>query len=742
MKLGRIGGMPAQEVARLGEAMRLEFGLASEEFEKVADKLAKIGFMGPATIKGLLEGGSRVGGVWKQAGGQLDEVFAIIAAGRMGGRTESEVANAVRTMMVRLGQPTHQEKAYEITRKATGTGMEFGNVEGGAKPPWEIFSELKAIFTKMDEKGREDLSKQLGFEVGSTRGANILASIMTNFATAEDMLKKQREGSTGALNIKAAESLNTFKGATDRASAALDILWAKASGPGGIAKDAVNAATVAIQLVGGGNVGEDQSQQQTLVQQLARLKETGFWASTADAIALLVGEAGLRAKKIEEITKQLWALQHPGVPYPGGPGSKPPMTDAEFEKRHAANVARGNALEMGPRLPEPEPMGPPTPPEEAMGPPLPGGFKGPLQQASEIKAAMTALEESLKHAKGADAVHALSLSFDELLEKARKAGPVVKEAVEGFVEKQKIDEKIANAERASDEHAYSIQLRGLELVSRAKSKYEAEAFGGGKKGPHKEELEALQEQKDLENELARLKGTTGPLREGAAAALENEELRVQEALEQQIFRIGAAQWNDKRRMNEEQQRENDALQKKLGMLSDEDMLKARIMAGEMKRGEIGKSMDVGEFSQMGASFRKMYGTIGGKVTGQFGGLGFGGEGAAGPETPAATSRPHPRFNSQGGFLGYEAKPEPSSKPVPVVLAEPPPRATSEPPRPPAPRYSAGATGGNVSQDPMTVSNAHVFAVAIAHEIAAMFKLPLPVSVQSRPESGTARGGPR
>ena len=205
----------------------------------------------------------------------------------------------------------------------------------------------------------------------------------------------------------------------------------------------------------------------------------------------------------------------------------------------------------------------------------------------------------------------------------------------------------------------------------------------------------------------------GALNEAEAKEREVQLLGVEEQLRMNAKGLVAAQLQDELKALETQKQKTDQLAKQLGMLSDEDMLKARILAGEMKRGEIKKDMPWSEFVQLPQSARNSFETMGGHVSGTPFGMGGGGGGEA--EAPAAPVM-HQRFDNQGRFLGMEER---------------------QPPRPPAPRYAASATGGNASQDPMAVSNAHVFAVAIAHEIATLLKLPLPVIVHSGPTSGTA-----
>ena len=845
VKLGRIAGMPAQEVARLGEAMRLEFGLSADEFQKVADKLAKIGFMGPATIKGLLEGGTRVGAVWKQAGGDIEEVIALIAAGRMGGRPEPEVANAIRTMMVRLENPTHQRALYELTKKATGTGMDVVKASGESVPPWEIFSELKSIFTKLSETQRGDLAGQLGFTVGSTRGANILQSIMTNFGTAESYKKKMEESSGGELNIKAAQSLDTLKGATDRVGAAWDTLAAKTTTLGSVMTNTMNALAVVLTK----NVGADPSKLQELLEQRNRLMgKSGVHLSTpfggdvelpglkgiADFIATVVGHGDDAAKALADVNKQIYDLQHPG------PAKEKAVEDKARELEEGGGY-RGEDPEykaLMDRL-KPKPKQAVSTMDASLGGESPSGMSG-MSAAMDAAAAET---EAGKQAKDSgrlgDEIYRLSKALDDLkhnakgtneelerydalLKEAADIGSAVGDAVKKHGEAEKVTQHVIDEQTTAEEHAYAQQLRGIEMVSKAQSEYEA-ILEGGMKGPHREELAARKEQQRLQDEMTRLKGVdVDALTQGAFNAQESDELRVQRDLNMSIVNIQVAQIKDKTRMVEEQERENNAVAKKLGMLSDEDMLKARIMAGEMKRGEIKKSMGFGEFSLLGASYRKMYQELGGQVTGDpFGmgggaGAGAGGAGAATQEAPAAearksrspyqgywdshgrfrgaewkdiptaglnsaplgmsmmhgdtgelgeagptgdnrlnrfnaafekhggkrshlnesaapqegvVSRAHPVYDHQGRLIGYTAKPivqETASEDAGI----------RQPPRPPAPRYSAGATGGNVSQDPMAVTNAHVFAVAIVNQLKDLLKPPILVQVQGGPTAGT------
>ena len=695
VKLGRIGGMPAQEVARLGEAMRLEFGLASEEFEKVADKLAKIGFMGPATIKGLLEGGSRVGGVWKQAGGQLDEVFAIIAAGRMGGRTESEVANAVRTMMVRLGQPTHQEKLYEITKRATGTGMEFGDAAGNAKAPWEIFRELKSIFSQMNDKGRDDLSKQLGFEVGGTRGANILQSIMTNFATAEDVLKKERDGSGGELNRKSGESLDTLSGASARVTAAFDVLAANTSTLGLVMTSAMKALEILLSK----NAGVDQSERQRLVEREAAIKSQM--------------KSPLRPGGLEEelatVQQQLYKVEHPGSLLAKSKEQfrtdiSPAALEEMLQQERKQVLAEGP---MGPQLPTEGPMGPQLPMDEQMGPPVPEGerIKGSLEQAHEIKSAISALEEQLRHAKGSDAIHKLAMSFDELRDKAAKAGATVKDSVEGFIDKQKVDEKIANSVRSL--HAASgadWQSEEGEIKARAKldtfRKYGRGA--GSAVETNEEERRALLTMQETLRSTNPSSDPSSTVYKVQMEEKENALLEIEERLRMNAKGLVTAQLQDELKTLETQKQKTDQLAKQLGMLSDEDMLKTRILAGEMRRGEIKKSMDVGEFVNLPQGDRKRYEMLGGHVTGKFGGMDLG----------------------EGGPVPAPA----ISGAAPVVHSQPP-----RPPMRPG-MLSAAESGGNVDG----------LAVAIAREmrvqLATLFPIPVTAEGTREPRpmpSGTA-----
>ena len=225
-------------------------------------------------------------------------------------------------------------------------------------------------------------------------------------------------------------------------------------------------------------------------------------------------------------------------------------------------------------------------------------------------------------------------AFNALMEKSKSSGKIVALEVEEWEKKHKVRAKLNAEQTNEEERQYSNRLRGIDMVARAEAKYQAELHRKKKEPTGVEE--ATFEYQRLEAEKQRLLSETGPFTPERDQTRRNEALRVEDALQNQLHRIEAARYDDARKLREEQRRKNEELQKELGMLSDEDMLKARIIAGEMRRGEIKKEMNFSEFALLPKDARQWFDKLGGKVTGTPFGLGGNAEVAQAAITATST----------------------------------------------------------------------------------------------------------
>jgi hypothetical protein len=264
------------------------------------------------------------------------------------------------------------------------------------------------------------------------------------------------------------------------------------------------------------------------------------------------------------------------------------------------------------------------------------------------------------------------------------------------------------------------------------------AMRAGRKGESNVEENTLRRNALLaQKEL--IESGAGPELDAAARKTELDRIRL--ALTQNEAGLKGAILQDEIKSVDAQTKKTDQMAKQLGMLSDEDMLQARIMASAIKRGEIKQEIPWAEFSQLSQGERKRFEMFGGKVTGTPFGIGAGGgeESAAAPAGPRKiVSRAHPVFDHQGRLIGYEDQTvnEPADTSAPSAPSQ---REPIRPPTRPHGGLSASESGGNVDE----------MAVAIAREmrvqLATLFPIPVKADGTYEPKplpSGTARGGPR
>lgn len=839
LALSNIAGMEVTSTAGLLEAMVLQFKLPQSALSDITDGLAKIRKESQATVEGLMAGGSRLGAVWREAGGSVQELFATIGAVKSATfRPEGEIANGLKTITQRLAMPNVQEKVHEIA------GLDIVDLKGNMMPVMEIFDHLAAIYPKLTQEQRE----QVTLAMAGTRQANILQALVDNNAKAHHLVSEQM-GAQGELLRQNGILIDTLDGKVRQLHAAWENLWASPAGSQ-MLRNFISNFKLGLDQINsllnrgqydysgvGSHIGQRvaYAEKNKIAEKV--MSEEGlsapFWSDAKstleggpavdpDTNKRMLAKYKYRYEKLQEDYKA--AHNHGDILTTDSQGrdsgSKIEATAGmasaidnlrrtmnEFDKEREgradlnemlgldhADVLRRNLADIREELAkinaeEAKLAGPVR--QKAFGDLIDeAGQKKPAEfserrhkleeRAAHLQPELTReenreaerrferelkMEESLVMAKvrlnssgkGSE-LDAMQVEL-EALKKRRAAlsesGPVnpreqgilnrkirymEEEAIPEI--KNKLDVEDLNDSRKKREEQERQNFRNQEKIVRAEARLQASLLGGPKKdeGVVAAELKKTEDQAALD--LAKRTGDT----------------TRQEVLERDILNdiadIEVARNDAQRKGNEEHRKKLEQMQRELGMLSDQDMLKARILAGEMKRGEISKTPTASEFMNMPQESRRMFAMVGGQVPENLLGLNPPAAGAAnGPFIGGLKAIPEPppvmggaAFAAAGEWPGASATHSNWDTSRPGKWGEDllnPPA-----PQPPAPQVAQIPTGlwGNVAAGTGTGNNNSNLGANVEHILLGVLdighKLGLPAPqldtslpmVKSRPRS--------
>jgi TP901 family phage tail tape measure protein len=180
------GAEPGQSAMNL-EAMMSQFKLAKNILPQIIDGLVKVDMQSRVTMADLMEAIALTGGVWKQAGGSVQELAASVAvAAESTGRTGSQIGNAIKMISMRLGTPEHQEELFNVTR-AAGVPLEVVGRGGEMMPVMQVLDALRERWDKLTESQRLWVTQI----VAGQRQSNILTAILQNLGRAQELVNEQ-----------------------------------------------------------------------------------------------------------------------------------------------------------------------------------------------------------------------------------------------------------------------------------------------------------------------------------------------------------------------------------------------------------------------------------------------------------------------------------------------------------------------------------------------------------------------
>lgn len=613
------------------------FRLSANEAMGVVDKLNYIQNTTRTSADQLLQAVSRTGYVWQEAGGNLTSLASAVGVVmQVTGRSGSEVGNAFKTIAARLGEAKTQAVLFKEA------GIDMVGLNGEMMPITTVLEQLAVRWQNLTDVQRASVADA----VAGVRQQNILYAYLQNMGeihTREVESLKQ----SGHAAADAALQVNTLAGAYAQLKAQMEAIATQQGGSADWLKSLVGALKEAAHFWGAKNAGDDQSEMQTLREKKAgtnprmRLLHQLVWLSNLIPEDEFTPDDEARLNMLTHPGQQEKVSRNLALLFPKVFGTKEPNPPSEF-----TNWDEGSET---PNIVEVPGMG--------------GGQRG--KDAAEAleklsrgfhAGAFSADEAATKFAK-------LKKEFGDILSMGGDASAKLKEHFD------KLGVTVDSAKLGETRKEWNEQWRVQEKIIEAQSKLDTFKRYGRNAGSAVETVE--EKQRELQAKKSALESQT-PASEEAA----NERLvalrQIQHELSTKEKELAAARLQDELKALEVQQKKNDQLQRELGMLSDEDMLKARILSGEMKRGEIDKNMSIADFVNLPQKDRRLLQMMGVTPTGMLGGMTLGGAadeaGAAGVDDAgvrgvsgqAGGARSLLRFRGQwygGGSGGEEWKPK-------------------------------------------------------------------------------------
>jgi TP901 family phage tail tape measure protein len=681
LMVANLAGITASQAGMQMEAAMLQFKIPSEGLGHMADMLVKIDTVSRVTMKDLMESVSLSGGVWREAGGTLTELAAATSVvAQATSRSGSVIGNALKTISSRLGSEDIQEKIYNLT------GVGIVDVSGNLKPIATVLREIAAIYPKLTEAERQELT----IVMAGIRQRNILQALLDNqigmtaqtiaghMASGEaakqnalemDTLSKsydkmgaawERAANKGAVGtvgkgvVRVGEDIATgltsgfgMGAAAAAAAAGLAIgLTAPVSVPTAIVLG-VGAAAVTAAGVGAASGGNDEAQRMQEIQARARDTKASFVEMHA-AVKLLpdlfkqsaeqlkqAEDSGANEVEIANVKKQIYdaLIVVLGDQLESTLGIsradeisvnllnqklKPALIYLQYlknikavEAEIAQNKAVAQELELKAKREiiltefnafsranmqaqaDAEKAGRPVSQEQLAG--VLKRRKAEAEQAvSELNALIVPLEQRNKAVAG--------------MQDKTQAGNIFGLGEFGALKQyeKKVDYEKRAIQQASREFQMDLQAMHSESQTEAKIK----ALKAGKKGESHEDANRIEREALLATQRKLLFRDINSIYEPVD---KTEKIEIKNALQGTHLKLlqnerslkGDILKNDYASMQTQTQK-TEQLEKQLGMLSDEDMLKTRILMGEIRRGEVSGKMNLAQMMQSPLSIRKDY----------------------------------------------------------------------------------------------------------------------------------------
>lgn len=248
----------AQEAADSIISTLKGFKLEAEDSMLIVDKFNQVGNDFAITSKGIGDALMKSASALSVAGNTIDESVALITAANEVVQDPDSVGTALKTLTLRIrGLKTELKDAeLDVENMANTTsslqqkilGLTSGRVDIMAsndefKSTTQILREMAGVWESLT-----DVQQAASLELlGGKRQANILAAILTNFDTVEDVIATS-EGSAGSALEENEKRLDSFQGRLNQLTSTVQAKWNEALDVG-LVKDAIQLFTKLIKTL-------------------------------------------------------------------------------------------------------------------------------------------------------------------------------------------------------------------------------------------------------------------------------------------------------------------------------------------------------------------------------------------------------------------------------------------------------------------------------------------------------------
>lgn len=222
----RVSGVTVDEATTNLTGVIKAFGVTSDEFESVLDRLIYVGNNYAISSGEIGEGMNNAASALAAGGNDINEAMVILTAANTTVQNIAKASTAVRTISARLskskaeletmGEDTdglaESTAAYQKELLAL-SGVDIKDTNGRLKSTYEILDELAAAWTRVEEAGNKEAVATL---VASTRNQNIFYSILQNWQDTKSIIKEVEDGAASSELANATETrLSSVRGMLD-----------------------------------------------------------------------------------------------------------------------------------------------------------------------------------------------------------------------------------------------------------------------------------------------------------------------------------------------------------------------------------------------------------------------------------------------------------------------------------------------------------------------------------------------
>lgn len=214
------------------------FGIEAENAMNIVDKFNEVGNNFAISSSGIGQALLRSASALSEAGNTIDESIGLITAANSVVQNPESVGTAMKTLSLRIrGAKVELEDAgedvdgmassvSELQQKLlalTGGKVNIMLDENTFKNTTEILREMSAVWDDMTDVNRAAALELLG----GKRQANVLAAVIKNFKTVEDVIQTSSNSAGSALKENS-KYMDSIQGRVDRFTNSLQTMWMNA----------------------------------------------------------------------------------------------------------------------------------------------------------------------------------------------------------------------------------------------------------------------------------------------------------------------------------------------------------------------------------------------------------------------------------------------------------------------------------------------------------------------------------